>query len=430
MITLTAVQELLNDRFEATRVLVVAPLRVAQSVWATEAAKWDHLRELCVIRVLGSAVQREAALAQSADVYVINRENLPWLATRYTPDIWPFDMVVLDELSSFKSHRAERFKALRRMRPGIRRVVGLTGTPAPNGLLDLWAQVYLLDRGQRLGRTLGGYRERYFNPGKRNGHVVYDWTSKPEAPAKIYGLLEDLCVSMKGEDYLELPPRMDLTVPVALEPAAEAAYREMEKEAVLALGDSLITATTAGVVAGKLLQLANGAVYDEDRKAQVVHDAKLRALAELVEAANGKSVLVYYAFQHDLRRIQKALSGYQVRVLGQGDTEAAIAHWNRGETQVLLAHPDSAGHGLNLQEGGCTVIWFGLTWSLEKYQQANARLYRQGQTRPVTIYHILARDTIDERVMRALGQKEAGQNDLMEAVKARFEEVRHGKVQI
>lgn len=409
----------MDELFTVNRVLVIAPLRVAQTVWSTEAAKWNHLQTLRVSRVLGTEQQREAALAREADVYVINRENVCWLVERYGKD-WPFDMVVVDELSSFKDPSAKRFRALRRVRPKINRIVGLTGTPAPNGLLDLWAQVYLLDMGQRLGKRLKDYRERFFVEGRRNAQIVFNWVPKPEAPKAIYALLSDLCVSMKSEDYLKLPVRIDRVVPVALDDRAWAAYSRLEREAVLPLTDGFITAATAAVVTGKLLQLANGAVYDEEHKAHEIHRAKLDALAELVEAANGQPVLVYYAFQHDLERIRRLLKSYSPRVLGEGDVETAVRDWNDGRIQVLLAHPDSAGHGLNLQDGGCAVIWFGLTWSLEKYQQANARLHRQGQKRPVIIHHLVAENTMDEQVMRVLAGKDEGQSALIEAVKVRI----------
>lgn len=420
VITLSAIKLLLDELFAVNRVLVIAPLRVAQTVWASEAAKWSHLRALRVSRVLGTEQQRAAALETEADIYVINRENVCWLVER-CGRTWPFDMVVIDELSSFKDASAKRFRALRRVRPKIKRIVGLTGTPAPNGLLDLWAQVYLLDRGERLGEKLKGYRERYFVEGRRNAQIVFDWVPKPEAPAAIFKLLADLCVSMRSEDYLSLPDRIDRIVPVTLDDRARAAYDRLEREAVLPLRDGVITAATAAVVTGKLLQLANGAVYDEDRRAHEIHRAKLDALAELVEAANGQSVLVYYAFKHDLERIRQTLKGYEPCVLGGNNAEKVVADWNKGRIRVLLAHPDSAGHGLNLQDGGCVVVWFGLTWSLEKYQQANARLHRQGQRRPVIVHHLVAENTMDEQVMRVLAGKDEGQSALIDAVKARIE---------
>lgn len=414
VVTLTAIDALLCDRFEVTRVLVVAPLRVAATVWAEEAAKWDHLRHLRVVKVLGGRAERVAALAQDADVYVVNRENVPWLVLQYPPGAWPFDMVVLDELSSFKCVTAARFKAMRRVRGNVARIVGLTGTPTPNGLIDLWSQVYLLDMGERLGKTLGGYRTRYFNAGQRNARVVFNYVPKPEAPAAIYAKLGDLCVSMTAADYLSLPDRLDHVVDVALPPAARAAYDALEREMVLPLADGVITAQTAAVVAVKLLQMANGAVYDGDRAVHETHTAKLDALTDLIEAANGHAVLIYYAYQHDAVRIQARFP--DARLLRDAQD---VTDWNAGDAPLMLAHPDSAGHGLNLQQGGHIVIWFGLTWSLEKYQQANARLHRQGQTMPVTVYHLVARGTLDEDVMRVLAGKAARQDALIEAVRAR-----------
>lgn len=419
VITLSAVKKLIED-FMVERVLVVAPLRVAATVWAEECMKWDHLRDLRAVKVLGNAAERKEALRKSADIYIINRENVAWLTQYFTHAHvnFPFDMVVLDELSSFKSASSARFKALRRVRPFIRRIVGLTGTPAPNGLIDLWSQVYLLDRGERLGNTLGGYRQRYFNEGRRNAQIVFNWVPKPEAEEAIYSKLSDLCVSMKAEDYLTLPPCLERMVRVSLPPEARAAYDKLERDLVLPLRDTVIAAQTAAVVTGKLLQMADGAVYDGSRKAHAVHEAKLDALEDLVEAANGQPVLVYYSFQHDLQRILEKFPKAR-----QLSTAKDVKDWNAGRVELMLAHPDSAGHGLNLQQGGHIMVWFGLTWSLEKYQQANARLYRQGQQQPVTIYHLVAEDTMDEQVMKILAGKEKRQDALIEAVKARVQEV-------
>ncbi len=416
--TLTAIDELMYNRYEVEKVLVIAPLRVAATVWDAEAAKWDHLKHLRVQKVLGQRGQRIWALNQEADIYVINRENVAWLEAHFRAQKrkWPFDMVVIDELSSFKAASSERFKALRRVRPAIKRLVGLTGTPAPNGLIDLWSQVYLLDRGERLGTTLGGYRQRYFNEGKRNAQVVFNWVPKPGAAEAIYEKLGDICMSMRAEDYLTLPERRDLIVEVELPPYARKAYDKLERELVLPLKDTTITAQTAAVVTGKLLQMANGSIYDEDKQDYVIHDRKLAALEDLVEAANGQPVLVYYAFQHDLLRIKERFPHAHVL-----KTSEDVAAWNRGEIPLLLAHPDSAGHGLNLQQGGHLLVWYGLTWSLEKYQQANARLHRQGQGQPVTIYHLVARGTVDEDVMKVLTGKEKRQDALIAAVKARVD---------
>ena len=411
VITLTALAEL-----KPTKALVIAPLRVAATVWAEEAQKWDHLKHLRVVKVLGSQAERLQALRQDADIYVINRENTEWLVNQCQKERrWPFEVVVLDELSSFKSAKAARFKALRRVRPAMGRVIGLTGTPAPNGLIDLWAQIYLLDEGERLHHTLGAYRMRYFDPGRRNGNIVYDWRPKPGAEEAIYEKLTDICISMQARDYLELPDRLDRTIKVTLEPKAQRAYERMEKDMLLPLQDQVITAASAAVVTGKLLQLANGAIYDAEHDYHVIHDAKIGALEDIVEAANGQPVLVYYSYQHDLQRIKERFP--QAVQLATADD---VARWNRGQIPILLAHPDSAGHGLNLQHGGHILVWFGLTWSLEKYQQANARLHRQGQGQPVTVYHIVADGTMDEQVMQILERKDQRQNALIEAVKARL----------
>ena len=417
-ITLTAIDALMHDRFEVSRVLVIAPLRVAESVWANEAGKWDHLRHLRVVKMLGSELQRRAALAHEADIYVINRENVVWLVAECGRH-WPFDMVVIDELSSFKSSKAKRFRALRKVRPAVRRIVGLTGTPAPNGLIDLWSQIYLLDCGERLGLTLTKYRDTYFRPGRRNGNVVYNWALKPDAERAIYEKLEGLCVSMSAKDYLEMPARIDRMVPVPLPPAARLRYARLEREYVLALEEHVVTAGNAAVLGGKLLQLANGAVYDESGRACRVHDAKLEALDDLLEAACGQPVLVFYAFRHDLDRLLQRYP--QARTL---DRPEDVDAWNRGETELLLAHPAGAGHGLNLQDGGHIVVWFGLTWSLELYQQANARLHRQGQRRTVIVHHLVAQGTMDEIVMEALMGKADTQERFLDAVKARIEKYR------
>lgn len=370
-----------------------------------------------MVRVLGSQAQRIRALETDADIYCINRENIPWLVKYYGAD-WPFDGVVLDELSSFKSPSSKRFKAMRKVRPLIKHIVGLTGTPSPNGLIDLWAQIYLLDQGKRLGRTLTEYRNRYFNPGRRNGYVVYDWVPKDGAEDEIYRRISDICISMKACDYLKLPERVDVVCAVKLNDEAQAAYTEMEKEAVLELGpNEIVDAGTAAVVSGKLLQIANGAVYDEDGKTHIIHESKLDTLEDVIESVNGRPVLVFYAYQHDLERIMQRFP--QARKL---EGSAEIDAWNRGEIPILLAHPAGAGHGLNLQAGGNHIVWFGLTWSLELYQQANARIYRQGvKGERVTITHLVAEGTIDEDVMKVLDGKATRQDALLEAVKARVE---------
>lgn len=411
VITLTAIADLVSLS-EVHKVLVVAPKRVAQSVWMQEAAKWDHTKHLQVVRVLGNAAERRAALAKSADVYVINRENVAWLAEEVGRK-WDFDMVVLDELSSFKSRSSQRWKAIRKVRSRIKRMVGLTGTPAPNGLIDLWAQIYLLDGGDALEHTLGGYRERYFRPGRCSGTVVYEWVPRRGAEEAIYKRLEGLCVSMKRVDHITMPERVDNLITVPLSAKAKQIYEEMQRDMLVELQDEVITAANAAAVTNKLLQLAQGAVYNEEKQWHVIHNAKLEALEDIVEAANGKPVLVYYAFKSDLQRL-KCCFPDAVELRSDDDVE----RWNDHQIPMLIAHPDSAGHGLNLQNGGSIMVWFGLTWSLEKYQQANARLYRQGQKEAVVIHHLVAQGTVDERIMRVLAGKATLQDELMEAVKA------------
>lgn len=422
VITLTALDELMYDRFEAARVLIIAPLRVAEDTWSRESQKWDHLKHLRISKILGNQKQREKALKADADLYIINRENVPWLVSM-TGNDWPFDTVVIDELSSFKSPSAQRFKALRRNRPLMKRVIGLTGTPAPNGLLDLWSQIYLLDQGERLGKTITGYRERYFTAGARSGYVVYDWKQKKESEEAVFDKISDICVSMKSEDWLELPEKIDRVIPVKLDESAKAKYRKLERDLLLPLVDGDIVANTAAVLSNKLLQMANGAVYNENQGIQEIHDSKLDALEDILEAANGHPVLLFYTYKHDLLRIQKRFP--QIKTLRKGSEGVKdIADWNSGKIELLGVHPASAGHGLNLQDGGNIIVWFGLTWSLELYLQAIARLYRQGQLKHVMNYHLVSEGTIDVDVMTALENKAAGQDALMEAVKARIEKVR------
>jgi SNF2 family DNA or RNA helicase len=357
-------------------------------------------------------------LESKADIYIINRENVSWLVSHQAElKDWPFDMIVIDELSSFKSPKAERFRSLRRVLPAVRRVVGLTGTPSPNGLIDLWSQIYLLDRGERLGKTLGQYRQNYFDPGDRNGMVIYNWKPKKGAAETIYKRIGDICMSMTAADYLTLPDRIDITYPVGLSEAAQRAYETMERDLVLPLSGEAITAQNAAVLTGKLLQLANGAIYTEDCKYIGLHDAKLDALEDLIEAANGEPVLIYYSFKHDADRIRKRFPGARQLL-----TEKDVNDWNAGRVEMMIAHPASAGHGLNLQAGGHIIIWFGLTWSLELYQQANARLHRQGQQQPVTVYHVITKGTVDENVLKVLTGKAVRQDALIEAVKARVEQ--------
>lgn len=411
VVTLTAIDELLFNRQEVRRVLVIAPLRVAQDTWAKEAAKWDHLCHLRVSRVLGSARARLAALDVEADLYVINRENVPWLVAQARP--WPFDMVVIDELSSFKSAQAKRFRALRGVLGRVKRIVGLTGTPAPGGLIDLWPQVYLLDRGERLGRTLGAYRRSYLRPDRMNGHIVYSYRLLPGAQEAIQARLADLCLSLRKEDYLRLPGQLYETVEVAPPPALLKRYRQFEREQVLQVAgeNGEIVALSAAALSNKLLQFANGAIYDTEKGVHELHGLKLDALEELIEAANGEPVLVFYAFRHDRDRI---MARFACRELKTGED---IDAWNRGCIPVALAHPAGVGHGLNLQRGGHIIIWFGLTWSLELYQQANERLNRPGQTHVCRIYHLVLKGTHDERVLAALERKDTSQRALIDALR-------------
>lgn len=415
VITLTALDDLLYNRFDAEKVLIIAPLRVAEDTWSRESQKWDHLRHFKISKILGDKRQREKALEAKADLYVINRENTEWLVSTLGNG-WPFDTVVIDELSSFKSHAAKRFRALRRVRPMIKRIIGLTGTPAPNGLMDLWAQIYLLDQGERLGKTITGYRDRYFTAGARDGHIVYDWKEKKESEEAIFSKISDICVSMKAKDWLDMPERIDRVIPVKMDETARAKYRQLEREMLIPMVDADIVANTAAVLSNKLLQLANGAVYDEQKGVREIHNAKLDALEDVVEAANGHPVLVFYTYKHDLSRIQVRFPEAKT-LKGTEDVKA----WNAGRIPILLAHPASAGHGLNLQAGGNIIVWFGLTWSLELYQQANARLHRQGQQHSVIIHHLVAEGTLDEEVMDALENKATGQEALMVAVKARID---------
>jgi SNF2 family DNA or RNA helicase len=411
VITLTALWSLLLDSFDVGKVLVVAPKRVAENTWPTELKKWEHLDGLTWSLVLGSEKDRRAALQRRAKIYIINRENVTWLVDNYR---WDFDTLVIDELSSFKSSKAQRFRALKRVRPRISRVIGLTGTPQPNGLLDLWPQMYLLDMGQRLGRFVGGYRERFFLPDKRNREVIYSYKPKEGAEEKIYELISDICISMKAADYLDMPELVASRVEVQMNAKEQKLYEGFERDMVLHLKDGDLDAVNAAALSGKLVQMANGAVYGENRKVHHIHDRKLDALEDIIEAANGKPLLVAYWYKHDLERIRQR---FEVRTI---DTPKDIADWNEGKIPVALIHPASAGHGLNLQDGGSTIVWFGLTWSLELYQQLNARLWRQGQKHTVVIQHIVAAGTHDEDIMNALEKKDMSQTALIAAVKARI----------
>jgi SNF2 family DNA or RNA helicase len=418
VITLTAINDLKYNRFAIRKAIVVAPKKVAEATWTNEASKWQHLQHLRIQPVLGDKNKRIRALNTPADIYVINRDNVVWL-TEYYRNAWPFDLVVLDELSSFKNHAAKRTKALSWIRPHVKRIIGLTGTPAPNGLLDLWAQVNLLDQGQRLEKNITGYRSRYFEK-NYNG---FGYTAKPGSDEVIQSKIADICISMKAEEYLELPDAITNVIPIILDDKAKKQYEKFEKEMLLQLEGTEITATSAAVLTGKLLQLCNGALYDEDRNVHEIHDNKIEAFTELVEQLNGKPALVFYSYQHDLTRIHKVLdkSGLRIREL---KTPQDQLDWNEGKIDLLLAHPASAAYGLNLQDGGNHVVWFGLNWSLELYQQANGRLHRQGQKQKVILHHLVVQGGADEDVMAALEGKAATQDKLLDALKARIERVK------
>jgi SNF2 family DNA or RNA helicase len=417
VITLTAITELLFDRFDAHKVLVIAPLRVARDTWPAEIEKWDHLHDLTYSVAIGTEQERRNALIAKADIYLINRENVDWLVSKSNLP-FDFDMVVIDELSSFKSYSAKRFKSLLKVRPKIKRIVGLTGTPSSNGLMDLWAEFRILDMGQRLGRYITHYRNNFFTPDKRNQQMVFSYKPLPGAEKSIYRLISDITISMKSTDFLKMPKCVINEVPVYLSPDEQDIYDTFREDMVIKLKADEIDAVNAAVLSGKLLQMANGAVYDEDSNTHQIHDRKLDALEDLIEGANGKPVLIAYWYNHDLERICKRFDVRQIK------TSKDIADWNSGNIHVAVIHPASAGHGLNLQSGGSTLIWFGLTWSLELYQQTNARLWRQGQRDTVVIHHIVAKGTIDEQVMTVLRKKEKTQSDLINAVKANLTERR------
>lgn len=422
VITLDAINTLRYDRWAVQRVLIIAPKKVAEGTWAKEAQKWEHLRHLRISAVLGSQQKRLRALATPADIYVINRDNVAWLVD-YIKNAWPFDMVVLDESSSFKNSQSKRFKALKLVRSRIHRLVELTGTPAPGGLMDLWAQIYLLDGGARLGRTLGQYRERFFDPDKRSRTQIFSYAPKEGSMEYIQRAIGDICVSMKAEDYLQLPDRIFDDVPVVLDDKARKAYRQMERDMLLELDGREITAASAGVLTGKLLQLCNGAVYDSERRPLAIHNCKVDAFLEVLEQLNGQHCLVFYNFQHDRDRLLAALAplGLRVRVYQNAADEDA---WNAGEIDILLAHPASCAYGLNLQSGGHHIVWFGLTWSLEQYEQANKRLHRQGQRHPVIVHHLVTQGGMDEDVVESLRAKGDTQEALMDALKARIKKAR------
>lgn len=412
VVTLSALWELALDYFDIGKVLVIAPKRVATDTWPRELSKWEHLTGLTASLVIGNREQREKALNCPAFLYIINRENVCWLVENHR---WDFDTVVIDELSSFKSNRTERFKAMKKVRPLVHRVIGLTGTPAPNSLLDLWPEMYLLDMGQRLGRFITGYRERFFTPDKRNREIVYSYKPREGAEDAIYSLISDICISMKAVDYLDMPELIDNRIEVEMSAKEKKIYDDFCRDMVVQIGDEELDAVNAGVLSGKLLQMANGAVYGDDRRVLPIHSRKLDALEDLVEAANGKPLLVAYWYKHDLARIREHFP--EARCI---DTSKDISDWNAGKVPMALIHPASAGHGLNLQEGGCTIVWYGLTWSLELYQQLNARLWRQGQKHTVVIHHIITKGTHDEDVMKALENKDMRQSNLIAAVRARI----------
>ena len=416
-ITLTALNNLLFDYFDVHRILVVAPLRVARNTWSDEIEKWEHLHNLTFAIAVGSEKERLEALKKQADITMINRENLQWLIEK-SGQPFEYDMVVIDELSSFKNHQAKRFKALMKVRPKVKRIVGLTGTPSSNGLMDLFAEFKILDMGMRLGRFIGQYRNIYFKPDKVNGPIVYSYKPLPGAEDAIYEKISDITISMKAADHLKMPELINTKYMVHLSEKEKKKYEDMKAELVLALPEGEITAANAASLSGKLSQMANGAVYADDESILPIHDRKLDALEDIIESANGKPILIAYWFKHDLMRIEQRLTEKKIP-FQKLDSDASMKKWNRGELPVALIHPASAGHGLNLQSGGSTIVWFGITWSLELYQQTVARLYRQGQSSgTVTVIHILTEGTVDEKIVKALADKDSTQSALIDAVKA------------
>lgn len=417
VITLSAIFDLCLDSFLVCKVLVIAPLRVARDTWPAEIKKWDHLKGLSYSVAVGTEKERIDALKKQSTLYIINRENVDWLVHK-SGIPFHFDMVVIDELSSFKSYGAKRFKSLLKVRPSVKRIVGLTGTPSSNGLMDLWAEFRILDLGQRLGRYISHYRNTYFKPDKRNAQIVFSYKPLPGAEEEIYNQISDITISMKSTDYLKMPEYVSNEVFVTLSEKEWKVYSDFKEDMVANLGDEEIDAVNAAVLSGKLLQMANGAVYDSENKAHVIHDKKLDALEDLIEGANGKPVLVAYWYKHDLERIKDRFPVRQIQ------SSKDIEDWNNSKIPIAVIHPASAGHGLNLQSGGSILIWFGLTWSLELYQQTNARLYRQGQRDTVIVHHIITKNTIDEDVLLALTKKEKTQDALIDAVKANLEVMR------
>lgn len=415
-ITLTAIRNLLFDSFEVCKVLVIAPLRVAKNTWTDEIKKWEHLSTLTYSLIVGNENERLSALNEKADIYIINRENVDWLVNKsgYKFD---FDMVVIDELSSFKNHQSKRFKSLMKVRPLVKRIVGLTGTPSSNGLMDLFAEFKILDMGKRLGYFIGQYRNTYFKPDKMNGTIVYSYKPLPNAENAIYEKISDITVSMKANEYLKMPELLTSNYVVELSNSEKNQYDEMKKSLVLEITDGEITASNAASLSNKLCQLSNGAIYDDEQNIVEIHSRKLDALEDIIESMNGKPLLVAYWYKHDFERIAERLESLHIP-FSKLDTDTSISKWNKGEIPVALIHPASAGHGLNLQSGGSILVWFSLTWSLELYQQTNARLYRQGQKNTVVIQHIIAKGTIDEQILKALQRKDKTQSDLIDAVKA------------
>lgn len=416
-ITLTAIASLLFDSFEVHKILILAPLRVARNTWGAEIEKWDHLKDLKYSVAVGTAAERIAALKAEADIYIINRENVQWLISE-SGIPFDFDMVVIDELSSFKNHQTKRFKALMKVRPKVKRIVGLTGTPSSNGLMDLFAEFRLLDMGERLGRFIGQYRTAYFQPDKRNGQIVFSYKPLPGAEKQIYDKISDITISMKSTDHLQMPQLISTEYEVQLSDKERGKYDRLKADLVLELTDGEITAANAASLSGKLSQMANGAIYNDKQEVIEIHSRKLDALEDIIESMNGRPLLVAYWFRHDLDRISERLNSLHIP-FSKLDTTASIKRWNSGELPIALIHPASAGHGLNLQSGGSALVWFGLTWSLELYQQTVARLWRQGQeSETVVVQHIITKGTIDERIMKALELKDTSQSALIDAVKA------------
>ena len=418
VITLTALRDLMHDEFEVGKALVIAPLRVARDTWPAEAEKWDHLKDLRLSVITGTAKERMEAMKREADIHIVNRENVQWLIRQ---GYFPWDTVVIDELSSFKNSGAKRFKALMLRRQSIKRIIGLTGTPAVNGLEDLWAEYRLLDDGQRLGRNIGDFRNKYLIPDKRSGYIIYSYKPKKGASEEVERLISDITISMKSVDHLKMPELISTEHPVKMDDEEQEAYKALKKEYVSLIEGNEVTAANAASLSGKLLQLANGAVYDDEHAVRVLHDRKLDALEDIIESMQGKPLLVAYWYKHDLQRVEERLTDLKVK-FSRLDTPKSIREWNERKLRVGLIHPASAGHGLNLQSGGSHLVWYGLTWSLELYQQTNARLWRQGQSaETVVIQHIVTEGTIDRRVLNALEQKRVGQDEIIEAVKAEIQ---------